>query len=91
MPLRRRQKNVGRRQPLAQGTVYAPLMTFHLSFMRVDRDEQPTVVESFHRTVDWSLLPKEHAIQFPSGDQVGWASLSIDTPDTQRSCSANVC
>jgi hypothetical protein len=33
--------------------------TFQISFMRVDRDEDPTVVESFHRTVDWSLLPRE--------------------------------
>ena len=34
-------------------------MPFHMSFMRVDRDQQPTVIESFHRTVDWSLLPRE--------------------------------
>jgi len=32
---------------------------FDISCIRVDRDEQPTVVESFHRTVDRSLLPRE--------------------------------
>ena len=79
MPLRRRQKNVGRRQPLAQGTVYAPLMTFHLSFMRIDRDEQPTVVESFHRTVDWSLLPRvEEAVDLGNNYPVPVESVGYD-------------
>jgi hypothetical protein len=32
---------------------------FDISFMRVDRDEEPTVVESFTRAVDWPLLPRE--------------------------------
>lgn len=27
--------------------------------MRVDRDEDPTVVEGYVRTVDWSVLPRE--------------------------------
>jgi hypothetical protein len=33
--------------------------TFDISFMRVDRDEDPTVVESFFRTVDGPALPRE--------------------------------
>ena len=33
--------------------------TFDISFMRVDRDEDPTVVESFARTVEWPFLPRE--------------------------------
>ena len=33
--------------------------TFDIAFMRVDRDQDPTVVESFHRTVDWPALPRE--------------------------------
>jgi hypothetical protein len=32
---------------------------FSISFMRVDRDEDPTIVESFTRAVDWPLLPRE--------------------------------
>jgi len=32
---------------------------FDISFMRVDRDEDPTTVEGFFRTVDWSALPHE--------------------------------
>jgi hypothetical protein len=33
--------------------------TLDIAFMRVDRDQDPTVVESFHRTVDWPALPRE--------------------------------
>jgi len=33
--------------------------TFQISFMRVDRDEDPTVVRSFFRTVEWPALPRE--------------------------------
>jgi hypothetical protein len=32
---------------------------FDISFMRVDRDEDPAVVESFFRTADWPALPRE--------------------------------
>ena len=32
---------------------------FSISFMRVDRDQDPTVVERFLRTVDWPALPRE--------------------------------
>ena len=32
--------------------------TFQISFMRVDRDEDPTIVESFFRTVEWPALPR---------------------------------
>ena len=32
---------------------------FDITFMSVDRDEGPTVVESFLRTVDWPALPRE--------------------------------
>jgi hypothetical protein len=32
---------------------------FDISFMRVDRDQDPTIVESFSRSVDWPLLPRE--------------------------------
>ena len=32
---------------------------FDMSFMRVDRDEDPTIVEGFFRTVDWPALPRE--------------------------------
>ena len=27
--------------------------------MRIDRDEYPTIVEAFFRTVDWPFLPRE--------------------------------
>jgi hypothetical protein len=33
--------------------------TFDITFMRVDRDEDPTVVEGFFRTVEWAALPRE--------------------------------
>jgi len=40
--------------------VYAVAMpTFDISLMRVDRDEDPTIVEAFFRTVDWLELPRE--------------------------------
>jgi hypothetical protein len=32
---------------------------FNISFMRVDRDQDPTIVESFIPAVDWPLLPRE--------------------------------
>ena len=32
---------------------------FDISFMRVDRDEDPTIVEGLFRTVDWPVLPRE--------------------------------
>lgn len=32
---------------------------FDMSFMRVDRDEAPTIVEGFFRTVEWPALPRE--------------------------------
>jgi hypothetical protein len=32
---------------------------FDISFMRVDRDKDPTIVESFFRAVDWPFLPRE--------------------------------
>ena len=32
---------------------------FDISFMRVDRDADPTIVESFTRAVDWPVLPRE--------------------------------
>ena len=32
---------------------------FDISFMRVDRDEDPTIVEALFRTVDWPALPRE--------------------------------
>ena len=40
--------------------MYAVAMpTFDISLMRVDRDEDPTIVEAFFRTVDWPALPRE--------------------------------
>ena len=33
--------------------------TFDISFMRVDRDQDPTIVEGFFRTVDGPALPRE--------------------------------
>jgi hypothetical protein len=33
---------------------------FDITFLRVDRDEEPTVVEGFFRTVDWETLPREN-------------------------------
>ena len=33
--------------------------TFDISFMRVDRDQDPTIVEGFFRKVDWPVLPRE--------------------------------
>ncbi len=32
---------------------------FDISLTRVDRDKDPTIVESFFRTVDWPFLPRE--------------------------------
>ena len=32
---------------------------FDISFMRVDRDQDPTVVEAFSRAVEWPFLPRE--------------------------------
>jgi len=33
--------------------------TFDISLMRVDRDQDPTIVEGFFRTVEWPALPCE--------------------------------
>lgn len=33
--------------------------TFDISFMRVDRDEDSTILEALFRTVDWPALPRE--------------------------------
>ena len=33
--------------------------TFDISLMRVDRDQDPTIVEGLFRTVDWPALPRE--------------------------------
>jgi hypothetical protein len=39
--------------------MYALAMpAFDISLMRVDRDEDPTIVEAFFRTVEWPLLPR---------------------------------
>ena len=35
------------------------MLAFNISFMRVDRDQDPTTVESFFRTVEWPFLPRE--------------------------------
>jgi len=35
------------------------MLSFQMSFMHVDRDDGPTVVEGFFRTVDWPALPRE--------------------------------
>lgn len=32
---------------------------FDIAFMRVDRDEDPTLVEGYSRTVDLSVMPRE--------------------------------
>ena len=32
---------------------------FDLTFLRVDRDENPTAMEVVSRTVDWPFLPRE--------------------------------
>ncbi|HET6497055.1 MAG TPA: hypothetical protein VFH61_17025 [Thermoleophilia bacterium] len=32
---------------------------FDISFMRVDRDQDPTIIEALFRTVDWPALPRE--------------------------------
>jgi len=32
---------------------------FDIAFMRVDREQDPTIVEGFFRTVDWPVLPRE--------------------------------
>jgi hypothetical protein len=40
--------------------VYALAMpTFDFALLRVDRDEDPTVVEGLFRTVDWPVVPRE--------------------------------
>jgi len=33
--------------------------TFDFALLRVDRDEDPTVVEGFFRTVEWPAIPRE--------------------------------
>lgn len=33
--------------------------SFDISFMRVDRDKDPTAAEGFVRTVEWPFLPRE--------------------------------
>jgi hypothetical protein len=32
---------------------------FDISFLRVDRDKNPTIVEGCFRTVDWPVMPRE--------------------------------
>jgi hypothetical protein len=32
---------------------------FDISIIRVDRDQDPTIVDGFFRTVDWPVLPRE--------------------------------
>ena len=40
--------------------VYALAMpAFDFALVRVDRDEDPTVVEGYFRTVDWAVVPRE--------------------------------
>jgi hypothetical protein len=41
------------------GCTLLAMSTFDISFMRVDRDQDPTMVEAFFRTVDWPLLPRD--------------------------------
>jgi len=41
-----------------QCTLHA-MPAFDISFMHVDRDDDPTVVEGFFRTGDWPALPRE--------------------------------
>lgn len=35
------------------------MTVFDISFMRVDRDDDPTIVEGLFRTVDWPTVPRE--------------------------------
>ena len=52
---------------------------FNISFMRVDRDEDPTIVESFTRAVDWPLLPREgEGLDLGEGDPVTVESVGYD-------------
>lgn len=40
--------------------VYAVAMpVFDITLLRVDRDENPTVIEALFRTVDWPFMPRE--------------------------------
>jgi len=32
---------------------------FDITFLRFDRDDDPTAVEAFFRTVDWPVMPRE--------------------------------
>lgn len=32
---------------------------FDITFLRVDRDEKPTIMEALFRTVDWPVMPRE--------------------------------
>ena len=50
--------NVSVKAGQAQCTLL-PMLAFNISFMRVDRDQDPTTVESFFRTVEWPFLPRE--------------------------------
>jgi len=35
------------------------MLAFDITFMRIDRDQNPTVLEAFARTVEWPFLPRE--------------------------------
>ena len=53
---------------------------FSISFMRVDRDEDPMTVEGFIREVDWPVLPRE-------GEGI---DIGTDTPATVESVGCDV-
>lgn len=45
---------------LEDGRLYPVAMPiFDLTFLRIDRDESPTILEALFLTVDWPFLPRE--------------------------------
>lgn len=55
--------------------------TFDLTFLRVDRDENPTVIEALFRTVDWPFIPREgegveiiEAFEAQTAESVGYSA-----------------
>ena len=68
------------------------MSAFNISFMRVDRDEDPTIAESFTRAVDWPLLPREgKGLDLGEGTPLPSRALAVTSTATRTSSSGASC
>ncbi|HEY5529627.1 MAG TPA: hypothetical protein VIL51_09300 [Thermoleophilia bacterium] len=50
---------MNRADAFKQAVYGVPMPLFDIAFLRVGRDENPTVIEAFFLTVDWPFIPRE--------------------------------